>query len=321
MTNRACAKSGLIGLIVMLGCGFTTLSAFGQFDLPGFEEESAESGDSLVKMSVVLDGSAIVPGKTAMVGIRYTITPKWHIYWRNPGESGSQTEVKLALPPGFKAGSIRWPRPEVFKSDYDTTIGYADETMLFVPIEAPLNIDGDTVRIEVRSEWLVCKGMCLFGQASKVLEVPVAKAGETVSFRREKKGSPYARFMSQIPRPLASMPGTSASIVTSAEGPVLKIDGPARRGARIGFIPDLTPGVRYSGGIPVSATMEDGRFQIMVPLEIEPGDALGKPLRAAGLITLGDEKTGTSLFLELPIPVDFATSGDNSARNDPETDK
>ena len=321
MINRAFGKSGLIGLVAVLACGFTTLSAFGQFDLPGFGEEEAESGNSLVKMSVVLDGSAIVPGKPAMVGIRYTISPKWHIYWRNPGESGSQTEVKLVLPAGFKAGGIQWPKPEVFKSDYDTTIGYADETMLFVPVEVPLKIDGETVRIEVQSEWLVCKGMCLFGQASKVLEVPVAQPGETVSFRREKKGSPFARFKAQVPRPLASMPGTSASIAASPEGPVLKIEGPARRGAKIGFIPDYTPGVRYSGGIPVSAAMEDGRFQITVPLEIEPGDSLGKPLRAAGLVTLGDKKTGTSLFVELPIPPDFGTQGDNSAQNDPETDK
>ena len=321
MINRACRRSGLMGLMAALVCGFSAPSAFGQFDLPGLGEEAAESGNSLVKMSVVLDGSAIVPGQTAMVGIRYTISPKWHIYWRNPGESGSQTEVKLILPAGFKAGSIQWPRPEVFKSDYDTTIGYADETMLFVPVEAPAKIDGDTVRIEVQSEWLVCKGMCLFGQAGKVLEVPVARAGEVVSFRREKKGSPFARFKAQVPQPLASMPATSASIVASAEGPVLKIVGPARRGAKIGFIPDHTPGVRYSGGIPVSATMDDGRFQIMIPLEIKPGDSLGKPLRAAGLVTLGDEKTGTSLFVELPIPENFGTKVDNSSQNGTETDK
>ncbi|MCH2161483.1 MAG: hypothetical protein MK085_06375 [Phycisphaerales bacterium] len=300
-TIRALRHSRWIFGMVALFATIPASQAFGQFSLPGSGDDSRETGNSLVGMEVKLDASAIVPGTTVHLGIRYTIKPQWHIYWRNPGESGSTTEVSLTLPEGFQAGPVQWPTPEVFRSDYDTTFGYGEETMLFVPITVPDKVTGSSVEIGVRSEWLVCKGICLFGEKTASITVPVAKPGENITFQRDVKTSDFARYRAQLPRPLASLPGGSAGIVRTPEGPVLRISGPARREVGISFLPDLTPGVRYEGTIPMKASFSEGRFQIDVPLEVSPGDALGKPMRAAGIVVFGTRRSDPALSVSIPV--------------------
>eukprot|EP01042_Synura_sphagnicola_P020361 gene20361-25838_t len=33
-------------------------------------------------------GGSAAPGKTVTIGLRQTIAPGWHTYWRNPGDAG-----------------------------------------------------------------------------------------------------------------------------------------------------------------------------------------------------------------------------------------
>jgi len=57
--------------------------------------------DEKARVDTVANVSAIAPGQPFMLGFKFTIAPGWHIYWKNPGDSGLPTEVKLNLPEGF----------------------------------------------------------------------------------------------------------------------------------------------------------------------------------------------------------------------------
>ena len=46
-----------------------------------------------VRAELLADVSAVKPGEPFWVGLRQTIRPKWHTYWKNPGESGLPTEI------------------------------------------------------------------------------------------------------------------------------------------------------------------------------------------------------------------------------------
>ena len=129
--------------------------------------------DRLVRIDAVFPTAKIAPGRTELLGVRFRIAPKWHIYWRNPGESGSEPRITLELPKGFKAGPVVWPRPVIHASEWETTFGYDGEAMLFVPITAPPEIEATTVRIGIEAEWLVCKEVCLMGSGKTSLELPV----------------------------------------------------------------------------------------------------------------------------------------------------
>jgi hypothetical protein len=182
--------------------------------------------------------------------------------------------------------------------------------MLFVPFTVPKSFDGDTVSITITTAWLVCKGSCLFGQREWTIEVPVAKAGEVITRRRDKDGSNFSKFMKMLPKPISRQPGVRAQVIVGKNDlhEMLRIEGPALKGMPVIFIPEYTPGVRYKGNIPFESRVVAGNFLIEVPLEVVPGDALGKPLRAAGLIGLGNGPMMESLSFSIAIGQDVDTN-------------
>ncbi len=51
---------------------------------------------------------------TVWVGLQLAHQPKWHSYWKNPGDSGLPTRLSWTLPTGVMAGDIAWPKPQKF---------------------------------------------------------------------------------------------------------------------------------------------------------------------------------------------------------------
>ena len=66
----------------------------------------------LVRVELLGAVRTIAPGDTFWVALRQQITPGWHTYWTNPGDSGETPRLEWALPGGFTAGDIQWPHPE-----------------------------------------------------------------------------------------------------------------------------------------------------------------------------------------------------------------
>src|SRR6266542_3180257 len=54
---------------------------------PAFAQSVVQTDN--VRAELLADASAIKPGEPFWVGLRQTIRPKWHTYWKNPGDSGS----------------------------------------------------------------------------------------------------------------------------------------------------------------------------------------------------------------------------------------
>ena len=271
-------------------------NAFAQFGV-----EAASEGDRLVRFDAVFPAAKIVPGRTELLGLRFRIAPKWHIYWRNPGESGSEPRITLALPKGFKAGPLVWPRPVIHANEWETTFGYDGEAMLFVPITAPPAVEAKTVRIGIEAEWLVCKEMCLMGSGKTSLELPVAGPEEEIDAGPAEKNSAHARGLALIPTPFKKVPGTIAQLVLADGRPALRIEGPTGGAEKITFVPDLTPGVTLRNGVLVPATVAGDRYRILVPLEIKPENATGKPLEVAGVVLFGNKATDPAVSVRIPL--------------------
>ena len=121
----------------------------------------------LVKAELVAEASAIAAGETLWLDLHLQIRPGWHIYWRNPGDSGLPTKIDWHLPAGFSAGSISWPVPEHFVQNGIGNYGYAGETDLLVPIALPKDLAaGQTVDLDAEASWLACADICIPGGAS-----------------------------------------------------------------------------------------------------------------------------------------------------------
>ncbi len=135
----------------------------------------AQADNDKVQVSAVASVSAIQPGKPFWLGFKFTIEPQWHIYWKNPGDSGLATQVKLTLPEGFTAGELQFPIPTTLRTGDEVNYAYENEVMLLVKITPPADLKtGTPVKIAAKTSWLVCKENCEPGSAPVSVEVPTA---------------------------------------------------------------------------------------------------------------------------------------------------
>ena len=137
---------------------------------------NAARGNDLVKVTVLADVSAIQPGKPFMLGFKFSIEPKWHIYWKNPGDSGLATQIKLNLPPGFTAGELMFPVPKRLQLPGDViNYAYENEVMLMVQVLPPSDLPiGGSITISAKASFLVCNEVCIPGNEQTLLNLPVA---------------------------------------------------------------------------------------------------------------------------------------------------
>lgn len=129
----------------------------------------------LVKPELVTETASAAPASTLWVDLHLQIKPGWHVYWRNPGDSGLATAIDWHLPPGFSAGDTLWPVPEHFVQSDIGNYGYAGAADLLVPITVPKEVAaGDTATFAADASWLACAEICIPGEAELSLSLPVA---------------------------------------------------------------------------------------------------------------------------------------------------
>ncbi len=101
------------------------------------------------------------PGDTVLAGIKLTMEPGWHTYWKNPGTAGQATSIKWTLPPGVTAGEIQWPLPKKDVVSDIITFGYEHEVVLLVPLTLDKSIAPGTVNLGAKVSWLECNESCI----------------------------------------------------------------------------------------------------------------------------------------------------------------
>lgn len=130
------------------------------------------------------------------VALRLRPDPGWHVYWQNPGDSGIPTSLKWTLPAGVDAGAIQWPYPHREALGELTNYGYGEETLHLVPVRVKPGVG--RVELAARANWLVCKDICIPGQADLELEVPVSDAEPQPETAWR---SAFEKARAQLPRP------------------------------------------------------------------------------------------------------------------------
>ena len=129
-----------------------------------------------VQPSLVAAESSIQPGHAFTVAVRLDHEPHWHTYWINPG-TGLTTTIAWKLPEGWKAGDILWPAPHALKDHTGAIVGngYEGETLLLVTLTPPATLAPDTtVKLTADVDWLMCDEVCMPGNASLSLSLPVS---------------------------------------------------------------------------------------------------------------------------------------------------
>lgn len=112
------------------------------------------------------------PGEPFVVGLRITLDPGWHSYWKNPGDAGQPAFIDWNIPAGFRTGEIQWPYPRIVEESTVVSYGYEDEVFLLTEILPPrFMTTGQMVKFSAEARWLVCYNICLPASASLEFEL------------------------------------------------------------------------------------------------------------------------------------------------------
>ncbi len=126
-----------------------------------------------VRAELISEVKSVQPGHPFWVAIHFKMDEGWHTYWKNPGEVGLPNKVKWDLPEGFEAGKLKWPYPEKIMEGDIAAFAYEGEVLLLSEIKTPASIEGPEVTLKAEVGWLACKEICLPGEASVTLSLPV----------------------------------------------------------------------------------------------------------------------------------------------------
>jgi len=199
-----------------------------------FSEAHAQpmQGSELATVSLHSEQTAIAPGSTTWIAVRFVIEPEWHLYWKNPGVSGQAPIVDWELPEGYTMGEPLWPAPHRHVSPGDILdYTYEYELTLLFPLAAdPAVKAGEEVTLRADADFLICdKRICLFGGGKAEITLPV----QAMAKPNSKNTKLFAQTRSRIPRPATE--ASALGIRTSWTGKTLTLTVPGAE--RISFFP------------------------------------------------------------------------------------
>jgi thiol:disulfide interchange protein/DsbC/DsbD-like thiol-disulfide interchange protein len=228
----------------------------------------------------------IVPGVPFTVGLNQRITPHWHTYWKNPGDSGEPTRITWSLPDGFTASEIAWPIPAAIPVGPLMNYGYSDALLLPVTITPPEHLDATSVHLKARAQWLVCEKIC----------IPEA-ADLELTLRVDGKGAPpapseHAPLFAQTAQRLPASPDWATSFVRAPAGLALKVATSGLDPKLIKdafFFPDTWGAVEHAAPQTLTST-DDGLL-----LELKPGEMAGQLKTLSGVLVVTERHDGTDV--------------------------
>lgn len=98
--------------------------------------------------------------------VTFVLSEGWHIYWKNPGDSGAPPSMKWELPKDMEFVGLQWPAPHRINTGGIVSYGYEGSATLVAQIRVPKGTKPGTYDYSLNTDFLVCKDLCLPGTAA-----------------------------------------------------------------------------------------------------------------------------------------------------------
>ncbi len=112
-------------------------------------------------VTITPERSAIHPGDEFTVMTTIKLAPHWHVYWKNPGDSGLPVNINWNMPEGFEISDIKWPIPDKISYDILVNYGYYSTVTLLQTITAPDMLPEGKLTMTADINMLVCNEICI----------------------------------------------------------------------------------------------------------------------------------------------------------------
>lgn len=196
------ARRLVLALVLSLGLAYTGMGPAAQAQglLERISSGAKQRVDTL-ELEWVADRLAAAPGETLWLALRLKHDAGWHTYWQNPGDSGLPTQLSAQGPQGAQFGPLQWPLPTRFWVGPLANYGYEGEVFLPLSLTLPPGRPeaGAAWALRATVSWLICKEVCIPGQASLSLELPVRSEAQAAQASRDAPA--IERSLARVPDP------------------------------------------------------------------------------------------------------------------------
>jgi DsbC/DsbD-like thiol-disulfide interchange protein len=277
---------------------------------------SAPAEPSHVHAELLADVASISSNHPFMLGVRLTIDPGWHVYWKNPGDAGMATHVKFTAPAGYTIGDLQFPTPVRFDQAGDiVAFGYEGSVLLLAEVTPPKEISPKDIAPDRAADrtlttsdfsaavaWLVCSKVCIPGKQTVDLKLPFGDQATPANVDL------FEHWKAQLPVPAEKSPDIASILSTGSLHP----DGDHASGSiSIEIIwktaaPDLVqflPGSLDQYNIKQTKSVSDGKVtRITFAIETLAGQkAVPATLEAvAGYKNQAGDRRGIAFSVNLP---------------------
>lgn len=145
---------------------------------PAYAQVTAKSDHA--EGTLVFERAAATPGDTFLGALKLDLADGWHVYWKNPGDSGLPPVATWAPSPGVTFGDFRFPAPHAIP--LATLMNYGYEHQLVLPFQIEIGPDakpGSDVAIGGKIEYLICADICIPEDIELSTTLRIAASPET----------------------------------------------------------------------------------------------------------------------------------------------
>jgi thiol:disulfide interchange protein len=206
----------------------------------GAHAQLPQPGKNAISASFLPETSVVVPGETVTLALIMRPEKGWHGYWKNPGDSGIETQIAWELPAGLSAGPIQYPVPDQLTMAGLMNYIYKGDYAQLIDVKVPTGVaPGTKMPIRARIDYLACTDeVCVPETANVATELQAGVAPGAQANR-----AMFDSFRQALPKPL----GSEASFERAGDRFRLAIPVPA--GLEIGepyFFPLTDGALNYS---------------------------------------------------------------------------
>jgi thiol:disulfide interchange protein len=158
-------------------------------------------GKNAIAASLVPESAVVVPGRTVTLALVMKPDKGWHGYWKNPGDSGIETQIAWNMPAGLTAGPIQYPVPDRLIIAGLMNYVYEGDYAHLIDVQVPANVaPGTKLPVRARVDYLACTDeVCVPETANVAVDLQAGAAQDTTANR-----AMFDRFRQAMPKPLGS---------------------------------------------------------------------------------------------------------------------
>ena len=154
-----------------------------------------------IAASLIPENAVVVPGATVTLALSMRPSKGWHGYWKNPGDSGIETQIAWELPAGLTAGPIQYPVPDRLMIGGLMNYVYEGDYAQLIDVKVPANVaPGTKLPIRATVDYLACTHeVCVPETAKVAVDLEAGSSPGTQANRAMFDG-----FRQALPKPLGS---------------------------------------------------------------------------------------------------------------------